>query len=85
MVLDDTLATCTIKLFDKVAESLLNMSAVEANELIERLSDENAPITKSKIEMKEIWVEGNVVYDEVKELLQINANKTGMDLNSFMI
>ncbi len=77
IVLEDTHDSCTIKLFGKIAESLLNMTVQEVKDLIDRLSDENAPINKSKIELKEIWVEGKVVKDDIKELLQINADTVG--------
>jgi replication factor A1 len=77
IALDDTQKTCIVKLFDKNAESLLNMTAEEAKDMISRLSDEEAPITKSEIKMKEIWIEGKVVFDEVREALQITADKFG--------
>ncbi|MHA2402318.1 MAG: OB-fold nucleic acid binding domain-containing protein [Candidatus Kariarchaeaceae archaeon] len=75
IVIDDTDTTCTVKLFDQLAEKTLGMNATDARDMIERLSDENAPINKSNIIMSEVWIKGKVVRDEVKETLQINAHK----------
>ena len=75
LVLDDTTDTCSIKFFTEAAEKLLNMSAADAKEQIERLTDPLAPV--AHLEMTEKWIEGRVGKDDVKEQLFITANKFG--------
>lgn len=61
MTLDDHKETAIVTAFTDVAERLLGMSAREAQDMMERLSEPSAPVEKSGIEFKEVIVEGKVV------------------------
>ena len=75
LVLDDNIDTCTVKFFGNRAEELLGEKAKDAKEKIERLSDPLAPV--AHLEMKEIWIEGKVGQDEVRDQIYITVDKFG--------
>lgn len=75
IILDDSKSTISIKFFSKIAERLIEMTAAEAKEKIERLTDPRA-IT-GDLNMRDIWVEGKVGLDENREEKYITANNFG--------
>ena len=72
LTLDDHKETAIVTAFTDIAESLLQMSAKDAKDMIERLGEPSAPIDKSGIEFKEVVVQGKVVEENYSGDTQVS-------------
>ncbi|MCY3411440.1 MAG: hypothetical protein INQ03_07390 [Candidatus Heimdallarchaeota archaeon] len=73
--LDDGHATVLAKFFNEKAEELIKMTAKEAKDKIDRLSDPKA--ATNHLIMQDIWVEGKVQHDKEREEISIMVNNFG--------
>ncbi len=83
LTLDDHKETAIVTAFTDIAETLLQMSAKDAKDMIDRLGEPSSPIDKSGIEFKEVIVQGKVVEENYSGDTQVSIRAHSINFVDF--